>query len=83
MRNKGIIEIGWFIALGLASVGVIFGYGKLAQSVDEIKANQIQQTEIVKQLTKNETDILILLGRQDEKNINISERITKLEQNNK
>ena len=67
MRNKGIIEIGWIITIGLASVATVFGYGRIVQSVDEIRANQIQQTEIVKQLTKNETDILILLGRQDER----------------
>ena len=67
MRNKGIIELGWVITIGLASVAAVFGYGKLAQSVDEIKANQIQQTLIVQQLTKNETDILILLSRHDER----------------
>ena len=65
--RQGQFVTGWMIALGIFSVGIIFGGGKIVQSVAEIKASQINQASILIQLTKNETDILTLLARQDER----------------
>lgn len=67
MNQQGQIAIGWIITAGIFMAGVIFGGGRIVQSVSEIQSNQLEQKSIIQQLTKNETDILTLLGRQDER----------------
>mgnify|MGYP001590784211 FL=1 len=65
--RKGQIAIGWIITAGIFMAGVIFGGGKIVESVSHIGETQIKQDVLLQQLVKNETDISILLGRHDER----------------
>lgn len=63
----GQIAIGWIISGGIFLASVVFGAGSLAMKVTSVSSAQEEQKDINQQLTKIQTDILVIIGKQDER----------------
>lgn len=59
--------MGWIVSGGVFLASVVFGAGSLAMKVTNVSSAQEEQKGINQQLTKIQTDIIQLLGRQDER----------------